>query len=381
MTISRGKTSGFADYPVGSVTIQLNNEDRTFDPTVNENLDTLEGGFDWNPSVYMGRRMVAQIGIGRFDGQFGVLDQSVTDFGPLIFNGYTYDWNLGYSTSGESIATLTLFDYSGLLNKIPLDAETPSAESSGDRYDYIYTTYKPVGIPGFLTDLGNATVGTQPIAAGTSMLEYLNLIARTEGGDSFNGRFGQQTFLQRIRGSNGDVLALGLGGIGITALEVNYGTELLYNKVTISNSGGATVVVENTDSQDLNGIKDLTISNLIGADEDNATALAAYYAQTYGTAKVRFTGAEVSVSKYDQPGLATSTQLDLINTEIGDFVSVSYQPNNIGDTITQYAKIIGIQHRFTPESYFMNFTLNDVGHDLMILDDPVFGRLDANRWA
>ena len=396
VSINRGKSSTFGTFPVSTVVIELNNQNRTFDPTLTSTQIGERNSFDglgnptitpimWNPQQQMSQRKVVEIGYGVFDESLGVRTKVGFDFGPLAFQGYTYDWNLSYAVDGQSIATLTLHDFSGLWSRIFLDAETPVAETSGERFFDIYNTYKTPGTPfsnlGASIDIGTVDLGTQPVAAGTPLLDYLNLIAETEGGYSFQTREGRQRFKQRVSPSGSDYLSLGLDGIGITSISASYGTELLYNRIKVQNIGGSVIQVDDENSQDLNGVRELDLTGLLGANDDEALSLATFLATNYSTAQLRFDEVEVSVSKYDEGDDISETQEKLVTAEIGDFVEVSYRPNNTGDTIVQNKRIIGIRHRITPNDYFMSFALDDVRQYSLILDDEIFGKLDVYRLA
>ena len=382
VSIQRGKSSTFGSFPVSTVVIEFNNHDRVFDPTITTAIPI--GGFSfWTPSRNMGRRQVVQIGFGNFDPGLGI--RRGGSFAPLIFQGYTYDWDLSYSVDGQSIATVTLHDFSGLWSRIFLDAETPVEETSGERFFDIYNTYKTLGTPfsslGASIDFGTVDLGTQAIEEGTPLLDYLNLIAETEGGYTFQTREGRQRFKQRVSPSGADYLELGIGGVGITSLAVSYGTELLYNRIKVQNIGGSLVQVDDEDSQDDSGIRELDITGLLGANDDEALSLATFYAANYSTAKLRFDEVEVSVTKYDDESQISPTQDKITTAEIGDFVRVSYRPNDTGDTIVQDKRIIGVNHRITPNEYFMTFVLDDARQYSLILDDEIFGKLDVYRLA
>jgi hypothetical protein len=321
------------------------------------------------------------MGFGRFDGGLGITSSTpgsgLNGFG--LFTGYTNDWNLGYLPSGESIATVSLYDLSGLLSEIFLDEDLPDEELSGTRYTKIFGANRPVGIFTGNIDAGVSQLGDQLIQQGTSLLSYLNLIARTEGGYSFSDRVGKQTFSQRIKSSGTDYLKLGLNGIPIAGLSVNYGTELLYNRVRVENIGGLEVLVEDTDSQENNGVKEVDLRGLLGRDEDEALTLANYYLRNYSTPRVRFDEVEIAFSSFNDPLGLTEDQKELLSVEIGDFVEVSYRPNNIGDPVVQLRRVIGIRHTIRPGSHFISYALDDFTHNNFILDDELFGRLDVNQ--
>lgn len=373
ITINRGKSSSFTEFSVASATVELNNYDRIFDPTNDQfrNIPEMGAGAQWNSSIYMSRRQIVKIGV---DGSFGASPRR------SLFWGYTADWNLEYDTSGESIATLTLYDFSGLLEGIPMDAETPSEELTGTRFETLFDQYKPGGIDIGRVDDGTVTLGTQPIEQDTRLRDYLNLIAKTEGGLSYQNRTGQQRFLARIRPSFKTPLTFGEDGIGITKIGIEYGTELLYNRVEVQNEGGSLVVVEDTDSQDDNGVIQLAITGLIGANDTEALSLATHYINLYSVPKLRIREIDINWLKYDEPGdRASDIQDDLAQLDLGDYIVVKFQPNGTGDFIERTLEIISIRHTLTPGSFNTSYTLDEKQHNTFILNDEVFGKLDTNQ--
>jgi hypothetical protein len=372
VSINRGKSSIFSEFTAATVQIELNNNNGEFDPTNTtfRKLNPQSNG--WITSEFMARRCFVRIGFGQFAINLGV-------DGERIFTGYTHDWNLSYSTSGQSIATLTLYDISGLLSETFLDADIPDEELSGVRYQKIYNANKPTALLSASADQGVTFLGDQLIPEGIPLVDYLNLIARTEGGYAFNNRFGRQTFVQRIKPLEPDFLKLGLEGIPISALAVSYGTELLYNKVRVQNLDDLEVVAENTDSQAKNGIKEIDLVGLVGATENESISLANYYLSNYSEPRLRFEQVEIAVSGLDSTTGISEDQEKLLQTEIGDSVEVSFQPNGTSSIITELRRIIGIRHSIRPGAYYINYTLDAVTHNNFILDDDLYGRLDVNQ--
>lgn len=418
ISIKRGKSSSFSSTPTSSATIAFNNQDRTFDPTVDEEkfLREPEAGESgtWNPSVYTKGRRIVQIIVGRIEYReiagetFSVVD------GREIFVGYASDWNFSYSTTGEAIAELTVYDSTGLLSNIQMDAETPVSEPSGERFENVVTTYSTSPIFPASIDDGNSTLGTQEITEGTNVSDYLSRITQTEGGFSFISRWGGQVFNQRIKSSYRTVTYLALPQrqrllqlgppievrllptpepftpprIDMSAIQVEYGNELLYNRVELQNEGGSQVVLEDTVSQAENGTRILSLTNLLGADDTEATNLGLNIINKYSDTQLRFTEVEISFNKYNLENAGIPITVDnpvseqqaiLANTDLGHNVRVAFTPNNAGSEIVQYKQIIGIRHNITLNDYRITFSLDELSHNQLILDDPVFGKLDTNQ--
>ena len=107
ISISRGRSGTFTEFPAGSASIELNNHDRAFDPV-------------YEDSPFYGniipRRAIR-----------------VSSNGEVIFTGFVNDWNFDYQPNGDSVATAVCNDDLGFLNGKTLSAQTPSQQKTGER--------------------------------------------------------------------------------------------------------------------------------------------------------------------------------------------------------------------------------------------------------
>jgi hypothetical protein len=70
---------------------------------------------------------------------------------------------------------------------------------------------------------------------------------------------------------------------------------------------------------------------------------------------------------------------DILDLELGNIVEVKFTPNEIPPQIIRYGKIIGIQQQVTPQVQEVILRLQTTEGALLVLDDQVFGRLDAGN--
>jgi hypothetical protein len=76
-------------------------------------------------------------------------------------------------------------------------------------------------------------------------------------------------------------------------------------------------------------------------------------------------------------GLTTLDQQSVLAVELGDVVTVTWTPNNVGAALSQLVTIDGIDFSANPSSRRISFTMSETTA-AFILDDLVFGVLGNN---
>lgn len=292
-----------------------------------------------------------------------------------IVTGYTYEFALaGYNTVNVQCA-----DEFYKLAQTQLDEYNVSAETSGQRItsvlalpevDYTGTTNIATGT----VNLGHDTAYTVP--QGTNTLAYLTQINDAEQGRLFVARDGTITFQNRIGTTlSGPVLAFADDGVGAKyeALDVEFDADNVVNRAYV----GALDGKEATDSDAGSIAKYFTqgtsITNSLLHIQGEIDALAAYLLEP--DPAPRYT----SVTTWF--GLLTSTQRDDAATiDIGDTISIEKTIPGLGTPLAEELAVEGIQgvidvnrgHRIT---YYTSPTTIVY---LLLLDDPIYGRLNFN---
>jgi hypothetical protein len=174
VSTGRGKSSELADFEAGKATVRLNNHNRAFDPSYGGQFSAL---------------VVPA-------GEIRIISDNVP-----VFTGLVEDWNLSYSPSGESIATLTASDSFIVLNNRVLDETVVSAERSDERIlnilsrpeiDFEVNTDK--------ISIGATNVASATISEGASALTYMQSVTASEAGRLFIDRDGDLVFKSRNDG-------------------------------------------------------------------------------------------------------------------------------------------------------------------------------------
>ena len=346
--VSRGRSSLFSTFPAGNASVALNNHDRAFDPL-------------YTASPFYGNIIPKR-------------EIRITSGGVIQFVGWIDDWNLNYSPNGDSVADAIAFDATGVLAGRTLSATTPVEQSSGARVNAILSAPGVEWATGLReVDTGESTLSTADIAANTNALNYLQKVAATEAGNLFIGKTGKVVFQDRTKAPTSDSLVLlGNGGIPFQNLEVVFGSENLYNEITVSREGGGTATAQDNDSISEYGIRNLTLTNLLFSTDAQSLELALNYAVEFSQPEYRFQSLEVALHK-----LGATDQEKINNLEIGSICKVLFTPNNIGDAIVRFVEVIRISQEVNPETHYTTLGFSSLDYASLVLDDAEFGKLNA----
>lgn len=353
VNIKRGKNRELERYNAGNASIVLHNEDRTFDP-LNAS------------SPYVGniipRRAVR-----------------VSTSGYTQFTGVIEDWNLDYDVSGKSTASIIAADAFTLIAQQSLTAGTATTQTTGERINAVLSM-PSVAWP--LTqrniDTGSSQVGADVWTATDNALSYMQSVEASEQGQLFMDRNGYVRFINgSVTPTSGlaSVLFTDEGdGIPYTSATISYGTELLYNSVTVT-APGYTAQANNTASQALYGITTTDVDTLLST-ANAVTSLSQYWVAKYGEPEYRFQDLVVSLD-----GLTGEQAISALNIELGDIVRVTFTPNGIGDAIARYAQVNKIEHSIGTDRHEVTYGFGSLQFAFLVLNDTGFGILDSNALA
>jgi hypothetical protein len=344
----RGRTALLARNPAGQIEISLNNHDRAFDPL-------------YPDSPFVGNIVPER-------------EVRVKSNDIVIFRGFIDDWNLSYSNGGDSLVDVSASDAITKFNNMYLAEETPPEESASDRINRILNS-DAVQWPEAFRDIeGNSQLmSPNLIEEGKSALEYLQNIALSEPGEFFISREGNVRFTNRRNAPTQDnVVEFGAGGIPFDNVGVVYGSEQLFNSIRITRESGGTVVANDQKSIGEYGLRTLEIADMQIASDEAMTEIAVQYASQYSKPEYRFDQFDVYLHKLDP-----ATQSTLLSLDLESVVKVEFTPNQIGDPIVQYGRIIRLEHVANVDFYGMTFGLSELFYTPLVLDDAVFGKLDV----
>jgi hypothetical protein len=352
---SRGKNRELSRFNAGQFSATFKNRNRYFDPT------------------YTGSPFYGQIVPRR------AIRYSVDNI--VQFVGVVDDWDLSYTIDGNNEATVTAYDGFTKFANQTLTAGTATSELSGTRIGKVLDDPKVNwGYANRNIDAGNETLQADVIAANQDVLQYINLIETTEGGQFFVDRNGNATWKARnsiwTTATNATIADDGTG-IPYTGIQVVYGSELLYNQVSYSRLNGGTAVANDYISQSAYGVRNLTDTGLLNNSDTALANMAAYTANLYRNPEFRFE--QVDFALHDMSAVNRATLLSL---DVGSVVTIKFTPAGIPPVISKYAAVIGISHSAVyTGNHIMSVKFQTLDVATFVLDSAVFGLLDLNLLA
>lgn len=350
-SVARGKNRDLDRFNAGSLNVVLNNNDRAFDP-------------NYAPSPFAGAIIPRR-------------EVRVTVDGERVIETTIDDWNFAYDPDGNSRAEIQATDEFTLLARQVLTAGTATPQLSGARVAEILnqdTVDWPADKRSI--DAGVSELGADFIEG--NALSYLQKVADSEQGLLFIGRDGNLVFRDRLDATPTSTTVTEFKddgtGIPFTLTAVNYGSELLYNEAIVTSLAG-TAIANNDRSQTSYGISAYQLETLVSTGTELQN-LADFIVQKYGEPEYRFQTIRVNLDT-----VGSSNKATCLGLEIGDVISITFTPNNIGDPIEQFGQIISINHDIDTERHDMSISVSSLDWTFLVLDDLLFGKLDNNHLA
>lgn len=346
-SLNRGKSRELEKYQAGQLSVAFRNATRAFDPT-------------FEASPFFGQIVPKR-----------AIRISTND--KIQFQGVVDDWNVSYERGGNSLAVAQCFDSISFLAGRSFGDVSFSEESTKER---IGSVLDEIGWSDELRDLGDTVtnVVSDTVSADTNVLEYLQKLARGEPGDLFIDKTSKVKFVGRNEAftSDGLTFADDGSGVGYKTIEAVFGSEELFNKVTVTSPAG-NETRSNSSSIGEYGERDL-LRNTFLSSSDEVGQLADFLVDRFELPEFRFQGITIDLRAQSE-----QVKNDILDLELGNIVEVKFTPNEIPPQIVRYGKIIGIQQQVTPQVQEVILRLQTTEGALLVLDDQVFGRLDAGN--
>jgi hypothetical protein len=358
--IRRGKSQALDRIDAGVVSVTVDNSDRLFDPL-------------YENGPYFGQLIPRRA-------------VRVTSNDLPVFVGFVDDFDIQYEPGVQSVVRIDASDALSVLTSAGLEEFTPDSELSGARINTILDLPE-IDWPADLRDIdpGNSTMLDADVSEGTSALTYMQLVANSEFGTLFLSKDGKISFRERNSVPNipdlvfsDEVVEGAYTGIQFADVNIVYGSENLYNRISLANADifPEEAFAEDADSQAIYGPRTLSQSGLLVQEPEQLQFLADFLLARYKEPQYRFETVTVVLDT-----ITAENQDKVLDLEIGDIVQVRFEPSDIPPAIEQYCRIIGINHDWNPASKNISFALERLDFAIFILDDAVLGVLDDDRLA
>lgn len=294
--------------------------------------------------------------------------------------GFIKDWNLMYDVSGESTAVAVGADAFSFLAQQETSSDlTPAQQTAGNRIGYVLSQPDvswPYGGPSWSLDTtGTREVQSHTISKGTNILEYAQLVERTESGFFFVNHDGVIVFQKNGYEPGASIVLLTDDGTDIPyqGVEIVYGSELLYNTIKYTRLGGSLQNVDDPTSIAAYGISVYDQDGLLYVDDTSTKVAARVTLAKYKDPEYRFDSVTVFLN-----GLSNANQQRVLALDLCSIVQVRMTPNSVGTGITKYARIIGISEKLEVDGHTVTFKLQTLDNEVLTLNSDVSGLLDYN---
>jgi hypothetical protein len=348
VSAKRGKSSALDKFTAGQMTIVFDNRARVFDPQ--------------NTSSPIYGSVVPRKTI-RFSAGYDSNSLHTQ------FVGFIDDWNFSYDVSGDSTAEAHCSDAFTVFATQNVTLTTPTAEISDARALRVLTNSQ-VAWPTDQFFAEGAVMILDSVTYSGNALDYLQSIADSEQGLLYVNRSGNVTllgwnyFTQDIIGGIAVDLQFSdqswIPGYPFSSLEVNYGTEQLYNYVTVTSSAG-TVVAQSTSSQQTYRVATFDTTTLQNGTAQMQT-LANSLVNTYSQPVFRINHIEVPIEGLMQfyspsTSLGSAAVSTMFQADVGYSTNVNWTPNGVGSYSSQYGIVIGKTVTASPAGCNVSFEI------------------------
>jgi hypothetical protein len=358
VSIKRGKSQALDRIDAGIADISINNNDREFDPL-------------YPNSLYFG------LLVPRKKVRISANDKPV-------FFGFIEDLDLNYLPENRSTVSISVADALSQFTNTAIEDYTPVSQLSGARVNAV------LDLPAIgwssderRIDDGNSIMLDADVADGTGALDYLKLVALSEQGNFFIGKDGAVVFQDRNAVSNqvdliftDDLTPSAFTKIPFSRVTNVYGSENLYNQITVTNADAIPdeVYIEDPASIGAYGARAYSLSNVLIQNTTELQDLATKLLFTYSEPLYRFDSITVELDR-----LSTVNQNSVLDLEIGDIVQVEFTPNGIPPAISLPCRILGISQQWAVDKKQILFSLETLNYGVFVLDSDLFGELDNDR--
>lgn len=356
ISIRRGRSRELDEITTGTCAIDLRNHDRAFDPVnaAGPYYGNLRPGKQMNVSVY----------------------------GVTIFDGVVDDWEQGFTADRRSDASMVAIDSLGRLARREFDEwTTTGGQTPGLRVMSVLNRSEVAWGANRDIDLGISTLQADLVTHGSNVLNYLQLVAKSDLGRLFDSRSGVLTFRDRHSVISATIAASFADdgtGYEFSAAQPRSTSELFFNRVSVDREGGVAQTSTDPAAAAIDDVRSLTIGGLLLDSDAQSSDMADYLLGVYKDPDNRIAQLEIVVSRLTSPDQAIVARID-----IGDVVNVVWTPADVGAPIDVDLVVEGVEHELgVGQAHVMRLALsNTVQRSTFILDDATLGVLNSGVLA
>lgn len=373
-SMERGRARQLDEIDVGTLEVVVNNHARAFDPEylgepTYDAYGAVVTDVDGNPVIATPAPFYGNLDGGKR------IDVEVN--GTAVYVGEIDDLDFTYQPSGDSLAILKCVDTLAVLGAAEFDEWTTTAGNlPGARLTAVLDRSEVAFPANRNIDTGTSTLVADLVSWGSNVLNYCQLVSRSDLGWLFASRSNVLTF--RGRRSNPNQAASAVfsdtgSNIPYVSIELQRGREFLYTRVACDSPTLTVQTASNATAMTRYGVRTLPISGLLQDSEAQLLAMAEYLLAAYSGQRSRITEVTVILEALTDAQVAVIAALD-----ITDVVQVTFTPNGTGLPIDTYAVVEGVAIEAMPAQTQVTIRLGDVfERSAFVLDDAVFGVLDG----
>jgi hypothetical protein len=355
VNVTRGRNRELDQFNAGTATVTFNNASRILDP--------LNDASPYYPFV-LPRSPIA-----------------ILANGVPIYTGLVVDWNLDYDLANQDTMFARCADVFTVLANQSMEAFTPSSELSSARVSTVLNRPEINYSGARAISTGSSNLGAYAVAENTNVLNYLQLVTKSEQGYIYIAADGTLTFKGRTEVLNPVVAAEFKAdgtGIGYQTLSNEFGDELLYNDIVTESPAGGPFNATDSVSQALYQSQQYTATDLLNSSASEVEQLGQYLLGKYKDPVLRFTGLTTQMAALSADHQAAVLALEL--TDIATVQKTFVQGNP--SSATQTLIVSGVTHSITPQSHIIGFSFESTDQNqYFTTDDAIFGVLDQNLLA
>ena len=357
-SLNRGRSRELDEIQAGAMTIRLNNYDGRFLP------DAFTGTVGpYGTNIGPGKRV------------------TVSAAGQAIFDGIIQGWDLSYDSDTSVNVNIMAVDALAQLGRRSFNEWTAVAgQTAGPRLTAILNRSEVAWTPNRVIDAGVSTLQGDLVTHGSNVLNYCQLVVKSDLGRLFASRAGTLTFRDRhalVDASPTLTFDDAGAGIAFISADLEYGDTLLYTDVSVDREGGTAQTVTDDDARDLYGIRRLDVGGLLLDSDDQSLDQASWLNGIYSTPQPRINSLTV-----DLGSLPTADQAAVCSLDLASVVSVSWTPRG-GTAIVANYVVEGLAHSADARgSHEVSVQLSPIsGGESLILDGNILGILDSGVLA